>query len=468
MSSFKAMRRTLEDLEEHKRELVGTLDRLLEQGEQGEGMIRNLLIDLHHADTADVLDIMDSEDAASVLGLLDMETASDILAEMEEAARIPLLELVDPRELATLVEEMPTDDAADLVGDLDEEVAEEVLSHVAPREREEIKDLLVYEEDTAGGLMETDFVAVNQTATVDEAIEAIRRAVEEVESIFYVYVIDADGVLKGLLRLRDLLLSAGTSRVADFMKTDVVSVPVDMDQEDVARQVQQYDLAAIPVVDDGGKLVGRITHDDIADVLEEEVEEDIRRMAGVGDEDLIERSSIRVAGNRLPWIFIGLVSALVAGIIIDNHETILEEYIVLAVFLPVVMAIGGSIGLQSSTIVVRGLATGQADLIHVGNRIFKELRVGIVLGISCGLTVGLIAWLWKGMAVLGLVVGLSMLSAILVAATLGAIVPVALDRLKADPALASGPFMTMSNDIIGLLIYFTLATVLLHTFGVAG
>jgi len=463
-----AVRRTLEDLEEHKRELVGTLDRLLEQGEQGEGLIRNLLVDLHPADIADVLDVMDSEDAALVLGLLDLETASDILAEMEEASRVPLIEHVDPRELATLVEEMPTDDAADLVGDLDEEAAEEVLSHVAPQEREEIKELLVHEEDTAGGLMETDFVAVDHGSTVDEAIEAIRRAAEEVESMFYVYVVDADGTLKGLVRLRDLLLSPGTRRVAEFMKSDVVSVPVNMDQEDVARQVQQYDLAAIPVVDDGGTLVGRITHDDIADVLEDEVEEDLRRIAGVGGEDLIERSSIRAAGSRLPWVFMGLISALVAGIIIDSHERILEEYIVLAIFLPVVMAIGGSIGLQSSTIVVRGLATGQADLINTGHRIFKELRVGLVLGISCGLTVGLIAWIWKGMIVLGVIVGFSMLTAILVAATLGALVPVVLDRLNADPALASGPFMTMSNDIIGLLIYFALATILLQTFGITG
>jgi magnesium transporter len=462
------VRRHTEDLEEYKRELVGTLDRLLEQGEQGEGMIRNLLVDLHHADIADVLDVLDSEDAASVLTLLELETASDILAEMEEASRIPVVEHVDPRELATLVEDMPTDDAADLVGDLDEEAAREVLSLVAPEEREEIRELLEYGEDTAGGRMESDFVAVNQDSTVDQAIEAIRRAVEEVESIYYVYVTDTSGVLKGLLRLRDLLISPGSRQIAEFMKTDVISVPLEMDQEDVARQVRQYDLAAIPVVDDGGRLVGRITHDDIAEVFEEEIDEDLRRMAGVGDEDLIERSSIRVAGSRLPWIFIGLISALVAGIIIDRHETILEEYIVLAVFLPVVMAIGGSIGLQSSTIVVRGLATGQADLINTGNRILKELRVGLVLGISCGVVVGLIAWIWKDEIVLGFIVGLSMLAAILVAATLGAVVPVVLDRFKADPALASGPFMTMSNDIIGLLIYFALATVLLHTFGVAG
>ena len=463
-----AIRRTLEDLEEYKRELAGTLDRLLEQGEQGEGMIRNLLIELHYADAADILDVMDPKDCARVLSLFDNETGSDILAEMEEASRIPVLELVDPRELAELLEEMPTDDAADLVADLDENAAKEVLSHVAPEERAEIRELLVYDEDTAGGLMETDFVAVDLDSTVDEAIEAIRTAVAEVESIYYVYITGANGILKGLLRLRDLLLSPGSRRVTDLMKSDVVSVPVHMDQEDVARQVQQYNLAAIPVVDSAGVLVGRITHDDIADVVEEEVEEDLRRMAGVGDEDLIERSSTRIAGSRLPWIFIGLVSALVAGYIIDNHKSILEEYIVLAVFLPVIMAIGGSIGLQSSTIVVRGLATGQADMIHVGNRLLKEFRVGLVLGLSCGLTVGLIAWIWKGMIVLGVIVGFSMFIAILIAATLGAAVPVILDRMKADPALASGPFMTMSNDIIGLLIYFALATFLLVTFTVAG
>jgi len=461
------MRRTLEDLEEQKRELVGTLQRLLEQGDEGAGLIRNLVVDLHPADVADVLDVMEPACAGRVLTLLENETGSDILGEMEESARIPVLEILSPRELAPLVEDMPTDDAADLVGDLSAEAVEKVLEHVAPEERQDIRELLVHDEETAGGLMESEFVAVPVEATVTEAIEAIRRAVEEVEHIYYVYVTDAEGRLAGLLRLRDLMIAPGARLVSQMMKTDLVTVPPSMDQEDVARQVQQYDLAAIPVVDEGGVLLGRITHDDIADVLEDEVEEDLRLMAGVGAEDVTGRSSFRAAMGRLPWILIGLVSALVAGVIIDSHELILEQYIVLATFIPVVMAIGGSVGLQSSTIVVRGLATGQVDLINTGTRIFKELRVGLAIGMTCGLVVGLIAWLWKGMYVMGVIVGLSMLGAILVAALMGAIVPVLLDRFRADPALASGPFMTMSNDILGLLIYFGLATLMLRALGAA-
>ncbi|MFC1530457.1 magnesium transporter [Gemmatimonadota bacterium] len=461
-------RRTIESLDEHKRELVVTLDRLLGAKEQNPGMIRNLLVDLHHADIADILDVMDREYAVKVLELLDSETASDILAEMEETARTPVVELVPPRDLAELVEEMPTDDAADLVGDLDEAAAEEVLSHVAEEERQEIRELLSYDEETAGGLMESDYVAVRQDATVSIAIEAIRRAVEEVEPIYYVYVVDDQGILTGLLRLRDLLLSPGSRRVEEFMWTDITSVPLEMDQEDVARLVQQYDLAAIPVVDDSGRLMGRITHDDIADVLEDEIEEDLMKMAGVSSEDIIERSSLRIAAGRLPWILIGLVSALAAGLIIDNHEQMLEQYLVLAIFIPVVMAIGGSIGLQSSTIVVRGLATGQADLIHLGSRLFREMRIGLVMGLACGISVGAIAWLWQGSWELAVIVGLSMLMGILVAATLGAVIPVLLDRMKIDPALASGPFMTMSNDVVGLLIYFGLATLLLRWFNYTG
>jgi magnesium transporter len=461
-------RRTIESLDEHKRELVVTLDRLLGAKEQNLGMIRNLLVDLHHADIADVLDVMDSEYAVRVLDLLDSEIASDILAEMEETARGPLVELVPPQELAELVEEMPTDDAADIVGDLDKEAAEAVLSHVAEEERQEIRDLLSYDEETAGGIMESDFVAVRQDANVAMAIEAIRRAVEEVESIFYVYVVDDQEKLTGLLRLRDLLLSPGSRRVDEFMWTDITSVPLEMDQEDVARLVQQYDLAAIPVVDDSGRLMGRITHDDIADILEDEIEEDLMKMAGVSSEDIIERSSLRIAAGRLPWIMIGLVSALAAGFIIDNHEQMLEQYLVLAVFIPVVMALGGSIGLQSSTIVVRGLATGQADLIHLGSRLFREMRIGLVMGLACGISVGAIAWLWQGAWELAVIVGLSMLMGILVAATLGAVIPVLLDRYKIDPALASGPVMTMSNDVVGLLIYFGLASLLLRWFNFTG
>jgi len=214
--------------------------------------------------------------------------------------------------------------------------------------------------------------------------------------------------------------------------------------------------------------MGRITHDDIADVLEDEIEEDLMMMAGVSSEDIIERSSLRIAAGRLPWIMIGLVSALVAGLIIDNHEQMLEQYLVLAIFIPVVMAIGGSIGLQSSTIVVRGLATGQADLIHLGSRLLREMRIGLVMGLVCGLSVGAIAWLWQGAWIWSVIVGLSMLMGILVAATLGAVIPVLLDRYKIDPALASGPFMTMSNDVVGLLIYFGLASLLLRWFNYAG
>ncbi len=460
------MNRRRADLEGQKKELVGTFDRLLEEGEKGAGMIQNLVVDLHHADVADVLDVMEPADVARILVLLDNETASDILGEMEEGARTPVLELMPPHELAPLVEEMPTDDAADLVGDLRDEHVEAVLRHVAPEERREIRELLVHDEDTAGGLMESDFVAVRSDATVAEAIEAIRHAVEEVEFIYYVYVVAADGRLIGLLRLRDLLLSPGSRRVSEFMTTDIVSVPVTMDQEQVARQVQQYDLAAIPVVDERGMLVGRITHDDIADVLEEEVEEDLRLMAGVISEEFYERSSLRVAARRLPWIVTSLISALLASVIISLNTGLLRAYVALAAFFPVITAIGGNIGLQSSTIVVRGLATGQMDLVHVGGRIFKELRVGLAMGIACGVVVGLVSWIWMDEMALGLVVGLSMLTAITVAATMGALVPITFDRLRVDPALATGPFVTMSNDIIGLIIYFGLAGILLRFFGI--
>ena len=460
------MRRTLEDLEEHKRELVTTLHHLVTQGPQATGLIRNLLTGLHYADVADVLDVLDTEEAANILGTLPEETASDVLAEMDDTSRARLMAVVDPKEIASLVEEMPSDDAADVVADMHEELAEEVLQHVAPEEREEIEELLEHAEDTAGGRMAAEFVAVPETSTVVEAIEAIRQAVEETEEIYYVYVVDDQGRLTGLLSLRDLLLSPSARLVGDLMKTEVVSAPVTMDQEDVAHLVQQYDLAAIPVVDDAGVLVGRVTHDDIADVLKEESEEDFRRMAGVSEESFHERSSLRLAGSRLPWIITSLVSALLATAIISANRDLIEAYVALAFFFPVITAIGGNIGLQSSTVVVRGLATGQLDLVHISRRILKELRVGLAMGVICGVAVGVVAWFWVDQYALGIVVGLSMLTAITVAATMGAIVPITLERLKADPAIATGPFVTMSNDILGLLIYFALAGILLKSLGV--
>jgi magnesium transporter len=460
------MPRTLDDLEEHKRELVTTLDVLLAQGVSSTGLIRNLLAGLHYADLADVLDVLEPERAAAILGLLDPGTASDALAEMEEEPRGEIAEIVDPKTLATLVEEMDSDDAADVVGEMDAPLAAAVLEHVSAEERKDIRELLVHDEETAGGLMAAEFVVVDDVSTVDQAIEAVRYLAAEIEDIYYVYVVDDEEHLTGLVSLPDLLLNPGERRIRDIMDTDIVSAPVGMDQEEVARLVAQYDLAAIPVVDISGRLVGRITHDDIADVLEDEREEDIHRMAGVIGEEFHERSSLRVAARRLPWIVTSLVSALLASVIISLNHSLLESYIALAAFFPVITAIGGNIGLQSSTIVVRGLATGQMDLVHVGSRILKELRVGIAMGIACGLVVGLVSWLWMDEVALGLVVGLSMLTAITTAATMGALVPITFDRLKVDPALATGPFVTMSNDIIGLIIYFSLAGILLRAFGI--
>jgi magnesium transporter len=460
------MRRTHEDLEEHKRELVTTLHHLVEQGAEATGLIRNLLAELHYADIADVLDVLDTDEAAGILRLLPEETASDVLAEMEDASRARLMEIADPKEIATLVEEMPSDDAADVVADMDQELAEEVLQHVAPEEREGIEELLEYEEDSAGGRMAAEFVAVPETSTVDQAIEAIRLAVEETEEIYYVYVVDDQGRLTGLLSLRDLLLLPSPHVVRDIMKTEVISAQVDMDQEDVAHMAQQYDLAAIPVVDDGGVLVGRVTHDDVADVLEEEIDEDFRRMAGVTEDSFHERSSVRTAGSRLPWLLASLVGALVAAAVIRSKESLIETYAVVAAFIPVIIAVAGSTGLQSSIVVVRGLATGQADLVNIGRTVFKEVRVGVLIGIACGVAIGVISWIWIGEPAIGLVVGLSMTTSIIFAATMGAAVPLTLDRMEADPALATGPFITMSNDIVGLLIYFGFAEYLLRAFGV--
>jgi magnesium transporter len=460
------MRRSLEDLEEHKRELVDTLHHLAEQGPEATGLIRNLLGDVHPADIADVLDVLDTDEAASVLRLLPSETGSDVLAEMDEATRTPLMEVVDPKEIATMVEAMPSDDATDVVADLDEELAEEVLQHVAPEDREEIEELLEHAEDTAGGLMAAEFVAVPESASVIQAIEAIRQAVEETEEIYYVYVVDNEGRLTGLLALRDLLLAPSARLARELMWTEIVSVPVDMDQEDVAHLVRQYDLAAIPVVDADGTLVGRVTHDDIVDVLKEESEEDFRKLAGVSEESFLERSSLRIAGRRLPWLLASMLGALVAALIIRNNSDLIETYAVVAAFIPVIIAVAGSTGLQSSIIVVRGLATGQADLVNIGKTVFKEVRIGLVIGISCGVIIALISWMWIGVPAVGLVVGLSMLSATAVAATLGAAVPLTLDRMGSDPALATGPFITMSNDVIGLLIYFGFASYLLNAFGV--
>jgi magnesium transporter len=444
-----------EDLEKLVTELVNLIDR----GEAKAAL--ELVEERHPVEIAEMLDHLPEDKKRFLFHLLNSEMAADVLQEVSDLSRDQLLGSIEIPRLAKIVHETASDDAADIIGELPTEQAEEVLDQISPDRASELRQLLRYDEESAGGIMSKQYVSVPQDATVQEAIERIRASLEEVEFVYFLYVTDERGVLVGFVSLAQLVLSRSDQKVSEVMEGDVVSVPTDMDQEEVAALVEKYDLAAVPVVDRTGRLVGRITIDDVVDVIVDEASEDISKMAGTTDEEIRHDSALRIASIRLPWIVISLLGGILSGTIISHFRNTLGSLLALAFFIPVITAMGGNIGIQSSAIVVRGLATGEVGLFDIARRLLREVRIGLLMGLMCGGIVGLVAFVWQGEAILGVIVGSAMLSAITVAAAMGALVPLVFKKINIDPAIATGPFVTMSNDIVGLFIYFGLAFMLL-------
>ena len=419
--------------------------------------IRDFLQNFHPVDIADLFQLLEFEEKLAVLKHLDFEMAGSVLSELDLAERSEILTSIAPQFLSDIAEAVPSDEAADFLREVPEEKAEKALELMEDEEEETIGELLKYAADTAGGIMTPEVFSLGDETTVDEAILALRRA-NDVEMLSYLYVVDGDSHLSGVVSLRRLIAAGGSSQLKEIMERDVIKARTDVDQEEVARLVRKYDLRALPIVDEKGVLVGRVTVDDVIDVIEEEATEDIYRMAGTDDEELSKKSILNVVKLRLPWLLTSLVGGIVSAAIMKSFNVTLENVIALAFFVPVIMGMGGNIGMQSSTIVVRGLATGRIELGHVWEVLFREIRTGILMGMICGAVVGIVAHVFQGKVILGVVVACSMFIAITVAAAIGALMPLALKKLKIDPAIASGPFVTTANDITGLLIYFFLAT----------
>lgn len=394
---------------------------------------------------------------------LRVDIASEVLTELEEEDREDLLELMPVAEIARLGAIMDTDDVVDVIGELPPERRSQVIDNLPDEDVEDVKRLLEYPEDSAGGLMQLELVAVEQDRTVGEAISEIREQFEEVGEINVVWVVDSERRPVGELPLVMLVVHADGQPVSEVMDPNVHVVGALEDQEDVARLFQKYDLVATPVVDNDGRLVGRITVDDIVDVIEEEAEEDILLGVGAGESDLVYSGNIlKISGARLAWLVANLVGGLLAAWLISMFTATLAEAIALAAFIPVITAMGGNVGIQSSTITIRGLATGRLRRQDFRSTLLKELAIGAVMGLVCGLSVAVVAFIWKGNPFLGMVVGLSLFAAMSVAAVAGALMPVVFRGLGFDPAIAASPFVTTANDISGIIIYFAIATSLLE------
>lgn len=420
--------------------------------------------DLHPADIAEIINHAPASAHNKLFELLDDEIKPDVLAELDDQTEADILEVLSDEEISDIVEEMAPDDAADVLGELEEERSEEILELMEQEESEEVRELLQYEEDTAGGIMTTDFVAVRATMTAAEAIEYIG-SLDLEEAVYFAYVVDSEGRLTGWIQLWELLKQSNRNQtLEELAEKETIAVQTHADQEEVARLASKYDLSSLPVLDRQNKVVGRITVDDIMDVMEEEASEDIFKLAGSSDSELEDPSPLQACKARLPWLLITLGTGFISSLILKsfmNHLS-LAEIVALSFFVPIIMAMGGNTGIQSSTLIIRGIALGASHSRRIAKIISHEIIAGATMGLICGTTIGL----WAGFVItqdggtavapsyLALTVGIALFSAMAFAAVFGALVPVLLDRMKVDPAVASGPFVTASNDIFALLIYY--------------
>ena len=428
--------------------------------ERQRGMVLNLVADLYPADVALLLRRLPDAEARRLFRWLPPEMGADVLAEMEDAVRAALLSDLPPDALVGLIDALDTDDAADVLADLPDEAALEVLPGL--EDAEDLTELLEYGEETAGGIMAREYVAVAPDQTLKEATEAVRRSATDIDEVYTAYVIDEAGMLLGTLSLKQLLLSAGAVKVRDVMDPDVISVAPRVDQEEVGRVVQRYDLVSVPVVNEAGRMMGRITIDDVVDVIRDEAEEDMQLMSGLtGQEETVD-SAVQVSRGRLPWLVVGLVGSGLSGTVIGVFEATLQQAVILATFIPIVTAMGGNAAVQSAAIAVQGLGSGELWLSDAFKRIGKEMLVALLNGlVVASLLCGTVAVLGMGnVMMLVATLSLTMLAVSLVATTNGALIPFLLTWLGIDPASAMGPFVTTLNDILGLAIYFLIATAL--------
>ena len=426
--------------------------------EQAYSDMERLIEELHPADLADLVEYLESDEMLAVFTLLTPERAGEVLKEISTPIQEKIAHELDDRTITQILNELNSDDATDIFSYLPRERAQKIIGLVQPDVSEELQKLLGYETDTAGGIMALEFVSVNANSTIQEAVETIRKKREEVKNLFYVWVVDDFGKLVGVVSIKDLVLEPQDKKINDIMNSDIISVDVDTDQEEVARIAKQYDLTHIPVVTAQHKLIGRITNDDIIDVIEEEASEDISLMAGVLDQEIAEESALKISKARLPWLLLGLFGGLISAIVINRFHGSLEKMLALSFFIPVIMAMGGNTGTQAATVIIRGLATGDISVVHTGKRLLTELWVALINGILCGILLGLVVAFWLSDPRLGIGVGVSLITVILFSGSFGAFVPFLLRKLNIDPALAAGPFITTSNDILGLLIYLSIIT----------
>jgi len=440
-------------------ELLAEIEQLIENRQNAS--LHTLLEEVHYADVAEIINELDTEHATYLIKLLDSEKTSDVLTELDEDVREGILKNLSSKEIAGELEELDTDDAADIVAELPKEIIQEVISEITDRDHaRDIVDLLRYDENSAGGLMAKELVKVNENWNVLTCVREMRQQAENVTRVHSIYVVDDEGVLKGRLSLKDLLTTSTRSPIKDIYIPKVDRVNVNEKPEEVAKIMSKYDLEAIPVVDEIGRLVGRITIDDIVDVIREEADKDYQLAAGISQDVEADDSIWDLTRARLPWLFLGLVGGVGAAAVMGGFEAMIAQHAILFFFTPLIAAMAGNVGVQSSAIMVQGLANDDLKG-SIANRLVKEMLLASLNGFILASALLLFTWLWQGSFPVAFAISISLITVIVVAGIIGTFIPLFLHKRGIDPAIATGPFITTSNDIFGILIYFSIAKLVL-------
>ncbi len=451
----------MEHLEDHERKQMWETiqDALLNDHID---QFRAEFLELHPYDQARIFEEMDADVRLQIYTYLSPEEIADVMEHIDYEEIEPFFTEMDPRFAAQVFAEMSTDDAVDILNELDKDKVASFLTIMDDEAADEIKDLLHYEEKTAGSIMTTEFVVVKEAMTIREAMLHLRKEAPDAETIYYTYVIDEDKRLVGVISLRDLIISEEEWLISDVMSERVVSVSVGEDQEEIARMMRDYDFLALPVLDFQHHLLGIITVDDIMDVMEEEASDDYSKLAGISDVESTDENAFQSAKKRLPWLIILLFLGSFTASLIGRFEETLDKVAILAIFIPLIAGMAGNTGTQALAVAVRGIATGDIDKQGKWKLIMREAATGLITGISCGVLITGVVALWQNNIYLGLLVGLSVALTLVVATLAGSLVPLLMHKFNIDPAVASGPFITTINDIISILIYFGMATAFMN------
>lgn len=422
--------------------------------------VNSLVENLHPADILDL--IHNNEDKTEeILAKLPDWFIADVLDEEDDEEKYEILRLFSEKKQKKILEEMSSDEITDLIGVLDEEESKTILSRMNEQDRKDVKTLLSYKKDTAGGIMATEFVSIIENKSVEETLKYLQEKAPDAETAYYLYVVDKQNTLKGVVSLRDIVCSGFNTKIMDITNSNVISVPYDMDQEEVAKKFEKYGFLTIPVVDEKNKILGIVTIDDIVDVLKEETTEDIHRLGGVDKEEKVDGTFIESVKSRLPWLIVNLVTAILASSVVGAFEGTISKVVSLATFMPIVAGMGGNAGTQSLTIIVRGIALGDLNKENAKKIFFKEVLVGLITGVVIGAIIAVLGFIWERNYVFGMVIGIAMILNMVAATMAGFIVPVVLKKLKVDPALASAVFVTTVTDVLGFFFFLGLATIFL-------